>query len=124
MRAARRVAGEKYGDDRQALKTFIAAAEAGLPCFTEGVNTLFDRLSFYQMSEAAGIDGPLLDSAMLARQRELMARLRRFAPACDQSAILTSFWGADPNVPDLEEATTEQTQESGGWHGRDDHNIE
>ena len=54
---------------------FIAAAEAGLPCFTEGVNTLLDRLSFYQMSEAADAEGPLLDSATLARQEALIARL-------------------------------------------------
>ena len=98
----------RHGDDEQAMRMFIAAAEAGLPCFTEGVNTLLDRLSFYQMSEAGEIDGPLLDPATRARQAELMARLRRFAPACDQSAVLTSFWGADPNAPDLEEATTEQ----------------
>lgn len=88
---------------------FIAAAEAGLPCFTEGVNTLLDRLSFYQMSEAADAEGPLLDSATLARQEALIARLRRFAPACDQSAVLTSFWGADPNAPNIDEPSIQQS---------------
>lgn len=101
----------RSGHDDLALQTFIAAASSGVPCITEGLNTIFDRLSFYRMIASTEANTPLDSLGDLAAFiQERLPRLRDFATFSDQTSVLTSYCGSQPAVPEPDELQSKEQQ--------------
>lgn len=94
----------RHGRHGRAIDEFIAAANGELPYFTMGLNTLVDRLGFYNMATGRGA-GNDKASSLAAVNSGPLKRLRRFASHSDQDSFVLSYSGMDPNRPSDEICT-------------------
>jgi hypothetical protein len=80
-------AAARLGRHSDALAFFSAAAEAGLPAFSFGVNYLVDRLRTYGPRPG----GPYFDEAALKLANQALEQVQPFAPAMRHGAIVTTY---------------------------------
>ncbi|GJE52414.1 hypothetical protein GOFOIKOB_5485 [Methylobacterium tardum] len=80
-------AAARLGLHSDALAFFSAAAKAGLPAFSFGVNYLVDRLRTYGPRPG----GPFSDEAALNLANKALAQVQPFAPAMLHGAIATTY---------------------------------
>lgn len=72
----------------------LQAADAGVPCYTEGLRLLLQGLQ--------ALAGESPDDAAVA---DALARVREYAAACDWEAVHTTYWAVRPDTPGLERHT-------------------
>jgi hypothetical protein len=75
---------------RLARERLLAAADAGVPRYTEGLRLLFEGLRLVEASDPG-------DTAV----RSAVADVRPYAQACDWASPQTTYWGSGPAAPDL-----------------------
>ena len=80
-------------DPKEVRDLLVAAAARGLPLFTQGFRLLYDGLGLVARSEPEDTSAPLA-----------LESIRPYAASANWSALMTTFYGDDPNQPKLPSA--------------------
>jgi len=92
----------RLGRHAEALTTFVAAIECGLPAFSFGLNYAADRLRAYGPRPG----GPVFSAELTARATTALVRVYPFASRQEASLALTCYVAVDPTRPEADPTGT------------------